>query len=50
VELAKSSGFKALDSAAEQLVRKVVQELAGQLTPGRATELRIPVVYELTES
>lgn len=49
-ELAESSGFKALDSAAEKLVRAVVQALPSQLTPGRATELRIPVVYELTES
>lgn len=46
----RSSGFKALDNAAEELVRNVVQVLAAQATPGRLAELRIPIVYELTES
>jgi protein TonB len=45
-----SSGFKALDQAAEQLVRSVAQALAAQMAPGRAIDLRIPIVYELTES
>jgi protein TonB len=45
-----SSGFKALDLAAEQLVRSVAQALAAQMAPGRAADLRIPIVYELTES
>lgn len=45
-----SSGFKALDHAAEQLVRSVAQALAAQMAPGRAIDLRIPIVYELTES
>lgn len=45
-----SSGFKALDQAAEQLVRSVAQALAAQTAPGRAIDLRIPIVYELTES
>lgn len=45
-----SSGFKALDHAAEQLVRSVAQALATQMAPGRAADLRIPIVYELTES
>ncbi|WP_084690499.1 energy transducer TonB [Comamonas granuli] len=45
-----SSGFKALDHAAEQLVRSVAQALAAQMAPGRAADLRIPIVYELTES
>lgn len=45
-----SSGFKALDQAAEQLVRSVAQALAMQMAPGRAADLRIPIVYELTES
>lgn len=45
-----SSGFKVLDQAAEQLVRNVAQALAAQLAPGRAIDLRIPIVYELTES
>lgn len=49
-ELVESSGFKALDGAAELLVRTVLVSLASQLQPGRATELRIPVVYELKES
>lgn len=45
-----SSGFKVLDHAAEQLVRSVAQSLAAQMPPGRAADLRIPIVYELTES
>lgn len=45
-----SSGFKVLDHAAEQLVRGVAQSLAAQMPPGRAADLRIPIVYELTES
>ena len=45
-----SSGFKVLDHAAEQLVRTVAQALASQSSPGRPAELRIPIVYELTES
>jgi len=45
-----SSGFKVLDQAAEQLVRSVAQALAAQTAPGRAIDLRIPIVYELTES
>jgi len=45
-----SSGFKVLDHAAEQLVRSVAQALAAQMAPGRAADLRIPIVYELTES
>lgn len=45
-----SSGFKVLDQAAEQLVRSVAQALAAQMAPGRAIDLRIPIVYELTES
>lgn len=45
-----SSGFKVLDHAAEQLVRSVAQALAAQMAPGRAVDLRIPIVYELTES
>lgn len=45
-----SSGFKVLDQAAEQLVRNVAQALATQIAPGRAIDLRIPIVYELTES
>lgn len=49
-DLVESSGFKALDGAAELLVRTVLASLASQLQPGRATELRIPVVYELKES
>lgn len=45
-----SSGFKVLDQAAEQLVRSVAQSLGAQVPPGRAADLRIPIVYELTES
>lgn len=45
-----SSGFKVLDQAAEQLVRSVAQSIGVQEPPGRATDLRIPIVYELTES
>jgi len=45
-----SSGFKALDQAAEQLVRSTAQALAAQMAPGRAADLRIPIVYALTES
>ncbi|MDP2770560.1 MAG: TonB family protein [Giesbergeria sp.] len=45
-----SSGFKVLDQAAEQLVRSVAQSLGAQVPPGRSADLRIPIVYELTES
>ena len=42
--------LQVLDHAAEQLVRSVAQALAAQMAPGRAVDLRIPIVYELTES
>ena len=45
-----SSGFTVLDQAAEQLVRSVAQSLGAQVPPGRAADLRIPIVYALTES
>lgn len=48
--LHRSSGFKVLDQAAEQLVRGVAQSLEAQAPPGRSADLRIPIVYELTES
>ncbi|HZW14527.1 MAG TPA: TonB family protein [Noviherbaspirillum sp.] len=49
-EVVGTSGFKALDEAALQLVRQAADTLRTRQQPGRATELRIPVVYELTES
>lgn len=45
-----SSGFTVLDQAAEQLVRGVAQSLGRTQPPGRIADLRIPIVYELTES
>ncbi len=45
-----SSGFRSLDEAAEQLVRRVAGALQPSHPPGRPTELRIPIVYELTQS
>lgn len=45
----QSSGFKALDQAAEQLLRTVVTALRVQVQPGRAADLHVPIVYELKE-
>lgn len=45
----QSSGFKALDQAAEQLLRTVVAALRTQVQPGRTTDLHVPIVYELKE-
>lgn len=47
--LLESSGFKVLDQAAEQLVHSVLKAMKAQHQPGRQAELRIPVVYELTD-
>lgn len=45
-----TSGFKALDEAALQLVQQAADIARARHQPGRATELRIPIVYELKES
>lgn len=45
-----SSGFKALDEAALQLVRQAAEVTRLQTQPGRMAELRIPIVYELKDS
>lgn len=45
-----TSGFKSLDEAAMQLVHQAADVARTQHQPGRATELRIPIVYELKES
>lgn len=50
VAVVGSSGFRALDEAAEQLVRRVAGALQASHPPGRATELRIPIVFQLAES
>ena len=51
---ARAAGYEVVvantDYDAEQLVRSVAQALAAQMAPGRAIDLRIPIVYELTES
>lgn len=49
-EIVGTSGFKALDDAALQLVRQAADTLRARQQPGRMTELRIPIVYELKES
>jgi protein TonB len=48
--VAISSGFKALDEAAVQLVRQAAEVTRIQNQPGRVAELRIPIVYELKDS
>lgn len=48
--VAESSGFRSLDQAAEHLVRAVAQSMQAHHAPGQMAELRIPIVYELTES
>lgn len=48
--VAESSGFRSLDQAAEHLVRAVAQSMQAHHAPGQVAELRIPIVYELTES
>lgn len=48
--VAISSGFKALDEAALQLVRQAAEVTRLQNQPGRVAELRIPIVYELKDS
>lgn len=48
--VATSSGFKALDEAAVQLVRTAAELAREQHQPGRMADLRIPIVYELKDS
>ena len=48
--VAISSGFKALDEAALQLVRQAAEVTRLQNQPGRMAELRIPIVYQLKDS
>lgn len=48
--IATSSGFKALDEAAMQLVRQAAEMARANRQPGQVAELHIPVVYELKES
>lgn len=48
--VAISSGFKALDEAALQLVRQAAEVTRLQNQPGRVAELRIPIVFELKDS
>jgi protein TonB len=48
--VAISSGFKALDEAALQLVRQAAEVTRLHNQPGRVAELRIPIVYELRDS
>lgn len=48
--VANSSGFKALDEAAVQLVRQAADMARAHYQPERVTELRIPIVYQLKDS
>jgi len=45
--VAASSGFRALDEAALQLVRLAADRLRASSAPGNRAELRIPIFYEL---
>ena len=42
--------YRVYPDGREELVRGVAQSLAAHMPPGRAADLRIPIVYELTES
>lgn len=46
-EVAASSGFRALDEAAVELVRVAAGQLRASGAPGSRAELRIPIAYEL---
>ncbi len=46
-EVAASSGFRALDEAALQLVRSAAEQLRASQAPGRLAEVRVPISYEL---
>ncbi len=46
-EVAASSGFRALDDAAVELVRMAAAQLRASSVPGSRAELRIPIAYEL---
>ncbi len=46
-EVAGSSGFRALDEAAVELVRIAAGQLRASSAPGSRAELRIPIAYEL---
>lgn len=48
--VASGSGFKALDEAALQLVRRAADVVRATQQPGRVAQLRIPIAYELKES
>lgn len=48
--VASSSGFKALDEAALQLVRRAADLVRASHQPGHGTRLRIPIAYEFDES
>lgn len=48
--VASSSGFKALDEAALQLVRRAADLVRASHQPGHGARLRIPIAYEFDES
>ncbi|HEY0878864.1 MAG TPA: TonB family protein [Zeimonas sp.] len=48
-EIATSSGFRALDEAALQLVRLAAGQLRANRTPGQLAEVRVPIEYQLKE-
>lgn len=48
--VASGSGFKALNEAALQLVRRAADVVRATQQPGRVAQLRIPIAYELKES
>lgn len=46
-EVAASSGFRALDQAALELVRLAAEQLRVNQAPGRLAEVHVPISYEL---
>lgn len=46
-EVAASSGFRALDEAALELVRLAAEQLRVNQAPGRLAEVHVPISYEL---
>ncbi|MCD6679199.1 MAG: energy transducer TonB [Burkholderiaceae bacterium] len=46
-EVAASSGFRALDEAAVELVRIAAAQLRASGAPGSRAQVRIPIAYEL---